>query len=80
MCIRDSACAAADRGIVVSTADAVCVRSVNITAGAMRKLGLSDIRLVIKEPSVDLVKKAFNLGSEEDRAAAVKEFRDKLKG
>ena len=41
------ACAAADRGIVVSTADAVCVRSVNITAGAMRKLGLSDIRLVI---------------------------------
>ena len=41
------ACVAADRGIVVSTANAVCVRSVNITAGAMRKLGLSDIRLVI---------------------------------
>ena len=38
------------------------------------------LTLVIKEPSVDLVKKAFNLGSEEDRAAAVKEFRDKLKG
>lgn len=41
------ACAASDRGIVVSTADAVCVRSVNITAGAMRSLGLEDIRLVI---------------------------------
>lgn len=38
------------------------------------------LTLVIKEPSVDLVKKAFNLGSEEDRAAAVKEFREKLKG
>ena len=41
------ACAASDRGIVVSTADAVCVRSVNITAGAMRSLGIEDIRLVI---------------------------------
>lgn len=41
------ACAAADRGIAVSTADAVCVRSVNITADAMRRLGLDDIRLVI---------------------------------
>ncbi len=41
------ACAAAERGIVVSTADAVCVRSVNLTAAAMRRQGISDIRLVI---------------------------------
>lgn len=38
------------------------------------------LTLVIKEPSVDVVKKAFNLGSEADRDAAVKELRDKLKG
>lgn len=41
------ACAAADRGIVVSTADAVCVRSVNLTAAAMRREDIADIRLVI---------------------------------
>ena len=38
------------------------------------------LTLVIKEPSVDVVKISFILGSEADRVAAVMEFRDKLKG
>ncbi|MDD6220062.1 MAG: P-loop NTPase [Clostridia bacterium] len=41
------ACAAADRAIVVSTADEVCVRSVNITAAGIRRSGITDVRLVI---------------------------------
>jgi len=41
------ACAAADRGLVVSTPDLVCVRSVCVAADAMRKNGISDVRLII---------------------------------
>ena len=40
-------CAAADRAIVVSTMDEVCVRSVNLTASMIRKNGIEDVRLVI---------------------------------
>ena len=41
------ACAAADRAIVVSTMDEVCVRSVNLTASMIRRSGIEDVRLVI---------------------------------
>ncbi len=40
-------CAAADRGIVVSTPDLVCVRSACTTAAQMNKLGIDDVRLII---------------------------------
>ena len=40
-------CAAADRAIVVSTMDEVCVRSVNLTALMIRKSGIENVRLVI---------------------------------
>ncbi|MBQ2774894.1 MAG: P-loop NTPase [Clostridia bacterium] len=40
-------CAVADRGIVVSTPDEVCVRSVNLTASCIRRFGIDDVRLVI---------------------------------
>lgn len=40
-------CAAADRGIVVSTPDLVCVRSACTAAMQMNKLGIEDVRLVI---------------------------------
>lgn len=40
-------CIAADSGIVVSTPDPVCVRSVSATADAMEKYGVKDIRLII---------------------------------
>ena len=40
-------CALADRGIVVSTPDLVCVRSACIAGAQMNKLGIDDVRLVI---------------------------------
>ncbi len=40
-------CAAADRGIVVSTPDLVCVRSACIAGTQMNKLGIEDVRLII---------------------------------
>lgn len=40
-------CIAADSGIVVSTPDPVCVRSVGTTADEMEKYGVKDIRLII---------------------------------
>lgn len=40
-------CAAADRGIVVSTPDLVCVRSACVAGTQMNKLGIEDVRLVI---------------------------------
>lgn len=41
------ACYAADRGIVVSTPDPVCVRSACIAADEMRKYEITNVRLVI---------------------------------
>lgn len=40
-------CIAADFGIVVSTPDPVCVRSVGTTADEMEKYGVKDVRLII---------------------------------
>ena len=40
-------CVAADRGIVVSTPDPVCVRSVGATADEMTNYSVSDVRLII---------------------------------
>ncbi len=41
------ACTGADRGIVVSTADLVCVRSACIAARKMNTLGIENVRLII---------------------------------
>ena len=41
------ACCVADRGLVVSTPDLVCVRSACIAAREMAKLGVADTRLII---------------------------------
>ncbi len=41
------AAAVADRAIVVSTPDTVCVRSVAAAAGALREMGMADVRLVV---------------------------------
>ena len=41
------ACSVADRGLVVSTPDLVCVRSACIAARQMEKLGVTDTRLII---------------------------------
>ena len=41
------ACAAADRGLVVSTADLVCVRSACKAADVMYADGMTDVRLII---------------------------------
>lgn len=41
------ACAAAERGIVVSTADLVCVRSACTAAAEMEKMGIPESRLII---------------------------------
>lgn len=40
-------CAAADRGLVVSTPDLVCVRSACVAGTQMNKLGIEDVRLII---------------------------------
>lgn len=50
-------CAAADRGLVVSTPDLVCVRSACIAAEKMNKLGVEDVRLVINRVMKKDVKK-----------------------
>lgn len=41
------ACACADKGIIVSTPDYVCVRSGFAAADTMRELGVEDIRLIV---------------------------------
>lgn len=41
------ACSVADRGLVVSTPDLVCVRSACIAARQMAKLSVTDVRLII---------------------------------
>ncbi len=51
------ACAAADRGIVVSTPDEVCVRSVNLTAASIRRFDIKDVRLVINRFAEKAVRK-----------------------
>ena len=51
----------ADRGIVVSNADDVCVRSAGIAAARMRELGLEDIRLIINKMIVKFSLKRKNL-------------------
>ncbi|MCM1545386.1 MAG: hypothetical protein NC110_08830, partial [Ruminococcus sp.] len=54
------ACIAADRGIVVSTPDAVCVRSVCTAADEMRKYGITDVRLIINRVvKRDILKSRF---------------------
>lgn len=51
------ACAAADRGLVVSTADLVCVRSACTAAAQMEKMGVSQCRLIINRvEKKDIVK------------------------
>lgn len=40
-------CAAADRGIIVSTPDLVCVRSACTAGTQINKLGIDDVRLII---------------------------------
>ncbi|MCM1364340.1 MAG: AAA family ATPase [Faecalibacterium sp.] len=63
------ACIAADRGLVVSTPDAVCVRSVCTAADEMRKYGISDVRLVINRViKKDILRSRFlNLDTVIDR-------------
>lgn len=60
---------AANRGIVVSTPDSVCVRSVCTAADEMRKYGVSDVRLVINRAvKKDILRKRFlNLDTVIDR-------------
>ncbi len=50
-------CAAADRGIVVSTPDLVCVRSACMAGTQMNKLGIDDVRLIINRVMKKDVKK-----------------------
>ncbi len=51
------ACAAADRGLVVSTADLVCVRSACTASREMEKMGVSESRLIINRVQTkDIVK------------------------
>lgn len=50
-------CAAADRGIVVSTPDLVCVRSACAAGGQMNKLGIEDVRLIINRAMKKDIKK-----------------------
>ena len=57
------ACFCADRALVVSTPDDVCVRSVNIAANKIVEMGISDVRLVINKFVVkySLKKKFLNI-------------------
>lgn len=50
-------CAAADRGIVVSTPDLVCVRSACVAGTQMNKLGIEDVRLIINRAMKKDIKK-----------------------
>ncbi|MEE1319904.1 MAG: AAA family ATPase [Acutalibacteraceae bacterium] len=50
-------CAAADRGIVVSTPDLVCVRSACVAGAQMNKLGVEDVRLIINRVMKKDIKK-----------------------
>lgn len=57
--------AAADRGLVVSTADLICVRSAFVAANVMYANGLEDVRLVINRVMKKDIKKGrlLNLDS-----------------
>ncbi|MBQ7580008.1 MAG: P-loop NTPase [Clostridia bacterium] len=59
------ASACADRGIVVSNPEDVCVRSAGVAASEMRTLGLSDVRLIINKMITKLSagKKNLNVDS-----------------
>lgn len=60
---------AADRGLVVSTADSVSARSAFLTAQAMNKYGMRDVRLIINRVvKRDITKRGFlNIDSMIDR-------------
>ena len=50
------ACAAAEKGIVVSTADLICVRSACTAAREMEKMGIPESRLIINRVDKDMTK------------------------
>lgn len=61
----ETAANCADRGIVVSNPEDVCVRSAGVAAAKMRSLGLSDVRLIINKMITKLSagKKNLNVDS-----------------
>lgn len=63
------ACRCADRGIVVSNAEDVCVRSAGVAANNMREFGMEDIRLIINKmiTKLSVGKKNLNIDSVIDK-------------